>query len=131
ALEVEPAILARIRHWLARALAVEQVSISDQRQIDAVDRAEIVPQIEASIDLEHVERVVASVADDVDLEDPAQTEAPNDVDAELFEARIARQLDEGALAVYSRKRANFAAAIGPQVRAPVVGESVKRNKVRH
>src|SRR5439155_27213453 len=104
AIEIEPAIPRPVRDWQALALAVHHVSIGHERQRYAVHCPEVIPRIEARIDLEHVERVVARLTHHIDLEDPAKPEAPDDVETELFETRIACELDEGALAGHGRKR---------------------------
>src|SRR3954466_15172384 len=106
--EGEPAI-GEARLTVDRPLAVHQAVVGDARQIDAVPRAEVMPEVETRIDLEEIKAPVRGASLEVHLEDAGQSEARCDLPPEALELRLARKAQIRAVAGQRRVSADLAA----------------------
>ena len=81
-----------------RNFVSRQGLIGDGRQVHAVLRPEVVPQVEARVDLEQVAAPARGAALEVHLENADQAEAPDDLAAERRQLVVARERQVRAVA---------------------------------
>src|SRR6185436_1219749 len=101
-----------------------QVAVRDHRQVDAGHRAEAMPQIEARVDLQQVERA-RRIALEVHLHRPDDAGALHDFEAELRELWFVDELEERADAGVSWERADLLAEEPALHRAALVDVRVE------
>src|SRR5687767_7566859 len=89
---------AKARRDALRLRAVQEVLVRHARQVDAARGAEVVPQVEARIDLEQVEAPGGGAALEIHLEDAREAELARNIAAEGDEIRVIRELEVGAVA---------------------------------
>ncbi len=78
--------------------AIEQVVVGHAQQVHAVARAQVVPEVEARVDLQQVPASGALVLLQVHLEDALQRHLRGDLGAERLQLAVLDELDEGTLA---------------------------------
>src|SRR5512146_1746528 len=88
-------------------------------------RRQVVPQVEACVDLHREPTAVARVLDHVDLEGSTQAEALRHFPAGLFELAILEELDARALAGLHGVGADLPSAERAEQRAVLVGKPVE------
>src|SRR5690606_23894992 len=91
-----------------------QVGVGGERQDDAGTRAQIVPQVIARVQLQHVEPIVTRIALHVDLDRAREAEPVHDVEAERDDTRVLDELEVGADAGLH--------GVGPDLLANVVAQ---------
>src|SRR5206468_10268969 len=94
-----------------------QVAVHERRDVDARERARMVPEREARVDLEQIQAPVRTALE-IELGDAADTEPPHDVTTQGRDVGRIRDDQRGAVTILQRVRADLASR---EVGDPVAG----------
>src|SRR5688572_14194685 len=83
---------------MQRSRAVQKILVCDLRQVHAAAGAEVVPEVEARVDLEQVVAAARGAALEIHLEDAGEADALRDLAAERDQALVPCQAQVGTVA---------------------------------